>query len=212
MTTSRVIVVGAGPAGLMAAEAAAGAGAAVTVVDQRRSFGRTILLAGRSGLNLTHAEALERLLGRYGEGRAAVEPAIRAFPPDAVREWADTLGADTFVGSSGRVFPAAMRATGLLRAWLARLQRLGVEMQSGRTWAGFDDELADEADAVVLALGGASWPTVGGDGSWVAAFERAGLVVEPLQASNAGVLVHVVGGVPRTLRGLTDQERRGHDR
>ena len=179
-----VTVVGAGPAGLMAAEAAAGAGAEVTIVDQRRSFGRTLLLAGRSGLNLTHAEPLEVFLGRYGDGRAMLEPAIRAFPPDAVRAWADELGADTFVGSSGRVFPASMRATGLLRAWTARLAGLGVAMRTGETWAGFTDD-----GATVLALGGASWPSVGGDGSWFAHVETAGIPVVPFVASNAGVLV-----------------------
>lgn len=184
MVQPTVTVVGAGPAGLMAAEAAAGAGAEVTIVDQRRSFGRTLLLAGRSGLNLTHAEPLEVFLGRYGDGRAMLEPAIRAFPPDAVRAWADELGADTFVGSSGRVFPAAMRATGLLRAWTARLAGLGVAMRTGETWAGFADD-----GATVLALGGASWPSVGGDGSWCAHVETAGIPVVPFVASNAGVLV-----------------------
>jgi uncharacterized flavoprotein (TIGR03862 family) len=179
-----VTVVGAGPGGLMAAEAAAGAGAEVTIIDQRRSFGRTLLLAGRSGLNLTHAEPLEVFLGRYGDGRAMLEPAIQAFPPDAVRRWADGLGADTFVGSSGRVFPAAMRATGLLRAWTARLAGLGVAMRTGETWAGFTDD-----GATVLALGGASWPSVGGDGSWLAHVETAGIPVVPFAASNAGVLV-----------------------
>ena len=168
----------------MAAEAAAGAGAEVTIIDQRRSFGRTLLLAGRSGLNLTHAEPLEVFLGRYGDGRAMLEPAIRAFPPDAVRAWADELGADTFVGSSGRVFPASMRATGLLRAWTARLAGLGVAMRTGETWAGFTDD-----GATVLALGGASWPSVGGDGSWLAHVETAGIPVVPFAASNAGVLV-----------------------
>ena len=184
MVQPTVTVVGAGPAGLMAAEAAAGAGAEVTIVDQRRSFGRTLLLAGRSGLNLTHAEPLEVFLGRYGDGRAMLEPAIRAFPPDAVRAWADELGADTFVGSSGRVFPASMRATGLLRAWTARLAGLGVAMRTGETWAGFTDD-----GATVLALGGASWPSVGGDGSWLAHVETAGIPVVPFAASNAGVLV-----------------------
>lgn len=184
MIQPTVTVVGAGPAGLMAAEAAAGAGAEVTIVDQRRSFGRTLLLAGRSGLNLTHAEPLEVFLGRYGDGRAMLEPAIRAFPPDAVRAWADELGADTFVGSSGRVFPASMRATGLLRAWTARLAGLGVAMRTGETWAGFTDD-----GATVLALGGASWPSVGGDGSWLAHVETAGIPVVPFAASNAGVLV-----------------------
>lgn len=181
-------MVGAGPAGLMAAEAAAGEGAAVTIVDQRRSFGRTLLLAGRSGLNLTHTEPFEAFLDRYGEGRVLVEAAIRAFPPDAVRAWADELGADTFVGSSGRVFPAAMRATGLLRAWTTQLAAAGVAMRTGDTWQGFDDPIGEEG-AVVLALGGASWPSVGGDGSWTHAFAEAGIAVDPLVASNAGVLV-----------------------
>ncbi len=184
MIQPTVTVVGAGPAGLMAAEAAAGAGAEVTIIDQRRSFGRTLLLAGRSGLNLTHAEPLEVFLGRYGDGRAMLEPAIRAFPPDAVRAWAGELGADTFVGSSGRVFPAAMRATSLLRAWTARLAGLGVAMRTGETWAGFTDD-----GATVLALGGASWPSVGGDGSWLAHVETAGIPVVPFAASTAGVLV-----------------------
>ncbi|MEM9519198.1 MAG: TIGR03862 family flavoprotein [Actinomycetota bacterium] len=190
MDRRRVTVVGAGPAGLMAAEAAASSGASVTLVDQRRSFGRTLLLAGRSGLNLTHAEPLERFLDRYGEGRALVEPAIRAFPPAAVRRWADGLGADTFAGSSGRVFPAAMRATALLRAWTARLADLDVEMRTSTVWPGFDDPPVAHggADATVLALGGASWPSVGGNGSWTTAFETAGIDIAPLVASNAGVL------------------------
>ncbi|MDG1367707.1 MAG: TIGR03862 family flavoprotein [Acidimicrobiales bacterium] len=178
-----VVVVGAGPAGLMAAEAAATVGARVTLRDQRRSFGRVLLLAGRSGLNLTHDEPLEQLLGRYSDGRELVEPAIRAFPPSAVRTWADELGADTFVGSSGRVFPAAMRATALVRAWLARLTELGVRFESGTPWTGFDDT----SERTVLALGGASWPLVGGDGSWVTAFAASDIAVDPLVASNAGV-------------------------
>lgn len=145
-------------------------------------------LAGRSGLNLTHDEPLERFLDRYGEGRELVEPAIRAFPPADVRAWADDLGADTFVGSSGRVFPAAMRATGLLRAWLARLADLGVEFEAGIEWEGFGAHAPGDP-ATVLALGGASWPLVGGDGSWVDAFAAAGIATEPLVASNAGVEV-----------------------
>lgn len=169
----------------MAAEAAAAAGARVTVRDQRRSFGRTLLLAGRSGLNLTHDEPLETFLGRYSTGRELVEPAIRAFPPSAVRAWADELGADTFVGSSGRVFPAAMRATALVRAWLVRLADLGVAFEPATPWSGFDDT----SEHTVLALGGASWPQVGGDGSWVAVFRAAGFAVDPLVASNAGVEV-----------------------
>lgn len=188
MTQPDVIVVGAGPAGLMAAEAASIAGASVAIVDQRRSFGRTLLLAGRSGLNLTHAEPLDAFLDRYGPSRPAVEVAIRLFPPSSVRAWADELGGDTFVGSSGRVFPAAMRATGLLRAWTHRLADAGVEMRTGVPWTGFDDP-AFAAGATVLALGGASWPTVGGDGSWSDVLLAEGIAVEPLEPSNVGVLV-----------------------
>jgi len=170
----------------MAAEAAVDAGAGVTVFDQRRSFGRTMLLAGRSGLNFTHSEPLDAFLANYPEGRDLVENAIRSFTPDDVQRWADGLNAESFVGSSGRVFPKDMRATALLRAWLARLEAAGVEFVSNTAWQGFDQSVAD---ASVLALGGGSWPGVGGDGSWQQAFSDAEIAVEPLQASNVGVLV-----------------------
>ncbi len=197
--TPTVAIIGAGPAGLMAAEAAAQAGCAVTVYDQMPRPGRKFLLAGRGGLNLTHSEPLDTVLARYREGGAQLEPLIRAFPPDAVRAWAGSLGAETFVGSSGRVFPKAMKASPLLRAWLTRLATLGVAFKPRRRFTGIAaDGLTLEtpdcarvitADAFVLAFGGASWPELGSDGEWRAPLRRAGARVESLQPSNVGLLI-----------------------
>ncbi len=147
--------------------------------DHMRSPGRKFLLAGRGGLNLTHSEPLEKLLHRYGDVRTALEPAIRAFPPDALRAWCETLGEPTFVGSSGRVFPKSMKASPLLRKWLRRLAELGVEYRSGDRWSGFSDA------PTVLALGGASWPELGSDAGWVPVFRKAGIATAPFVASNA---------------------------
>ncbi len=196
----KAIIVGGGPAGLMAAETLAAAGHRVTVIDQRRSFGRTLLLAGRSGLNLTHSEPFDDFLDRYGPARPQLEPMLRAFDPEVLRAWADELGAETFVGSSGRVFPAAQKATPLLRVWFSRLVEMGVDFRPGLTWTGFVDGgvetvAADgskhelRADRIVLALGGGSWPRVGGNGSWVGILRDAGIECVELSAANAGVLV-----------------------
>ncbi|TBW41424.1 TIGR03862 family flavoprotein [Siculibacillus lacustris] len=196
----RVVVIGAGPAGLMAAETIAAAGHAVTVVDRMPSVARKFLMAGRGGLNLTHSEPLDQFLGRYGAARDALAPAIEAFPPEALRAWAAGLGEETFVGSSGRVFPTAFKASPLLRAWLARLAGLGVVARTRTTWTGFaedgvtvlDADGAAEtipADAVVLALGGASWPRLGSDGRWTSILEEAGIVVSPLRPANCGFSV-----------------------
>jgi uncharacterized flavoprotein (TIGR03862 family) len=173
-----VRVVGAGPAGLMAAEVLSSAGLQVTIVDHQAKPSRKFLLAGRGGLNLTHSEPIERLLARYGSARPMLEPAIRAFSPDDVRTWVAGLGVETFIGSSGRVFPVGMKASPLLRAWLRRLEGLGVVLKSREVWTDFDDV------STVLALGGASWPELGSDGGWVPIFEKAGVAVSPLQASN----------------------------
>jgi uncharacterized flavoprotein (TIGR03862 family) len=183
----------------MAAEAAAGAGCAVTVYDQMPRPGRKFLLAGRGGLNLTHSEPLDAFLTRYREGGEQLAPLIRAFPPDALRAWADGLGADTFVGSSGRVFPKAMKASPLLRCWLQRLAGQGVVFEPRRRFAGFTDagvllETPDAArplaaDAYVLAFGGASWPELGSDGEWRAPLRRAGCAVESFRPSNVGIEV-----------------------
>jgi uncharacterized flavoprotein (TIGR03862 family) len=175
---AQVRVVGAGPAGLMAAEVLARSGHSVTIVDHHKNPARKFLLAGRGGLNLTHSEPLDKFLSRYGESRPLLEAAITAFPPDALREWCHDLGIETFVGSSGRVFPKTLRASPLLRAWLRRLEGLGVTLQSETTWPGFDNT------PTILALGGASWPELGSDGTWVHTFEKAGVKVDPLLPSN----------------------------
>jgi hypothetical protein len=183
----------------MAAEAAAEAGCAVTLYDQMARPGRKFLLAGRGGLNLTHSEALPAFLARYKEDSGRIAPLVRAFPPEALRAWADALGAETFVGSSGRVFPKVMKASPLLRAWLRKLDGLGVRFVSGaRLTAVRSDGLVLSFDgaakrldaaATVLALGGASWPELGSDAAWVPLLQQAGVEVSPLSASNAGVLV-----------------------
>src|SRR5262245_29891998 len=195
----RVAVIGAGPAGLMAAETLSDGGAQVTVYDRMPSVGRKLLMAGRGGLNLTHSEPLDAFLARYGDAPALLRDAIRAFPPDALRAWSEALGQQTFVGSSGRVFPRAMKASPLLRAWLRRLDAAGVRFALRHRWTGWDGahltcETSDgpaaiEADATVLALGGASWPRLGADGAWAGALAQAGVSVAPLQPSNCGFLV-----------------------
>jgi len=195
-----VAIIGGGPAGLMAAETAAAAGAKVTVYDRMPSLARKFLLAGRGGLNLTHNEDLEAFLARYGASRERLRPAIEAFPPSAVREWCEGLGEATFVGSSGRVFPVAMKASPLLRAWLARLITKGVTIRSRWRWTGWNGEgrlmfdtpggeRVAEADATLLALGGASWPRLGSTGDWVPVLDGAGVAVAPLVAANCGFLI-----------------------
>ena len=178
-----VRVVGAGPAGLMAAEVLAKAGVRVTIVDHHTNPARKFLLAGRGGLNLTHSEPLDWLVKRYGPAQSLLEPAIRAFPPEAVIAWCEELGIATFKGTSGRIFPACMKASPVLRAWLRRLQGLGVTLKSETPWHGFD------ATPTILALGGASWPELGSDAAWVGIFESAGVRVVPFAASNGRQLI-----------------------
>ena len=198
---SSIAVIGAGPAGLMAAEVLAGAGRAVTVYDNLRSPARKLLIAGRGGLNLTHSEALDAFIGRYGSAAGWMAPMIRAFPPAALREWCEGLGQATFVGSSGRVFPVGLKASPLLRAWLRRLDGLGVRFALRRRWTGWDDagrlvfstpdggvETAGPA-ATLLALGGASWPRLGSDGGWAGILAGRGVTVVPLRPANCGFAV-----------------------
>jgi uncharacterized flavoprotein (TIGR03862 family) len=184
----------------MAAETLAAGGATVTVFDRMPSLGRKFLLAGRGGLNLTHSEELARFLQRYGTTAEKLRPAIEALPPDTVRGWAEALGQATYVGSSGRVFPVAMKASPLLRAWLGRLADMGVEFRTRRRWRGWDDAgrlifeapgkaEAVAADATVLALGGASWPRLGSTGDWKTLLVAKGIAVAPLVPSNCGFLI-----------------------
>ena len=200
---SRVAVIGGGPAGLMAAEVLVAGGAQVDVFDSMPSVGRKFLLAGKGGLNLTHSEALETLLDRFGTRRAAVEPMLLAFGPTELRAWAQGLGIGTFVGSSGRVFPTDLKAAPLLRAWLHRLRAAGVVFHMRHRWSGWAEgavergtlalrldgpagEVMVAADAVVLALGGASWARLGSDGAWVPWLAARGVDVAPLRPSNCG--------------------------
>ncbi|HET8748642.1 MAG TPA: TIGR03862 family flavoprotein [Ramlibacter sp.] len=200
MTSSslRAAVIGGGPAGLMAAEVLAGEGVAVDLFDAMPSVGRKFLLAGRGGLNLTHSEAPESFLSRYGERAGALREAITAFGGQEVRRWAAGLGIETFVGTSARVFPTDMKAAPLLRAWLHRLRGAGVRLHTRHRWQGWDSasgELVFEApsgrvthaaQATVLALGGASWPRLGSDGAWVPLLAARGVAIAPLQPANCG--------------------------
>jgi hypothetical protein len=193
-------VIGAGPGGLMAAEALAQGGARVTVYDAMPSAGRKFLMAGRGGLNLTHSEPLPQFLARYREAKAKLAATIEAFSPGALREWSEALGQPTFVGSSGRVFPKAFKASPLLRAWLRRLDAAGVQFFFRHRWTGWDQrrrllfrapdgERAIDASATVLALGGASWPRLGSDGAWTETLAAKGVAISPLRAANCGFAV-----------------------
>lgn len=219
-----VHVIGAGPAGLMAAERLAGGGAQVVVHEAMPSVARKFLMAGRGGLNLTHSEPPERFATRYAEGRDTVANWLGAFTAADVRAWADDLGAETFVGSSGRVFPKAMKASPLLRAWLGRLNGRGVEIRTRSRWTDWrgdalvfqtpEGERFEHPDAVVLALGGASWPRLGSDGGWRPWLEEKGVVVAPFAPSNVGVdigwspvLVERFAGQPLKSIALTHGDR-----
>jgi uncharacterized flavoprotein (TIGR03862 family) len=195
-----VTVIGAGPAGLMAAEVLAQGGARVIVYDAMPSVGRKLLMAGRGGLNLTHSEPLAQFLSRYREATPHLKAAIEAFPPQALREWSEALGQETFIGSSGRVFPKAFKASPLLRAWLRRLDAAGVQFALRHRWTGWDSnnrlqfQTPDgprivDASATVLALGGASWPRLGSDGAWVEMLAAKGVKISPLRPANSGFTV-----------------------
>jgi uncharacterized flavoprotein (TIGR03862 family) len=192
----RVAVVGGGPAGLMAAEVLAEGGARVDLYDAMPSVGRKFLLAGKGGMNITHSEPYEAFVARYGARSAQVGAWLERFTPDDVRAWIHGLGIDTFVGSSGRVFPTDMKAAPLLRAWLHRLRETGVQFHMRHRWLGWrdgsllfatpDGEALVQADASVLALGGASWARLGSDGAWAPLLAREDVAVAPLVPSNCG--------------------------
>ncbi|MDY7572912.1 TIGR03862 family flavoprotein [Actimicrobium sp. CCI2.3] len=191
------VVIGGGPAGLMAAETLVAAGVRVDLYDAMPSVGRKFLLAGKGGLNLTHAEPAPAFQSRYAERGPALQPMLDAFDATTLRAWCDGLGIATFVGSSGRIFPVDMKAAPLLRAWLHRLRDAGVRFHMRHTWRGWDADgalvfdhpdgvLTCQPDAVVLALGGGSWKRLGSTGAWVPWLGERGIAVAPLQASNCG--------------------------
>lgn len=193
----KIAVIGGGPAGLMAAEAAIAGGARVDLYDAMASVGRKFLLAGKGGLNLTHSEPLEKFLVRYGDRQGQFQSLLAVFGPDAVREWARELGVETFIGTSGRVFPTNLKSAPLLRAWLRRLRQDGLAIHVRHRWDGWNEtgalrfatpqgERLVPADAVVLALGGGSWSRFGSDGAWVPLLAGRGVPIEPLKPANCG--------------------------
>jgi len=191
-----VAIIGAGPAGLMAAEVLSQAELAVDIFDAMPSAGRKFLMAGKGGMNITHAEPFAQFLSRYGERQAELEPLLTEFTPDALRTWVKGLGIDTFVGSSDRVFPTDMKAAPLLRAWLHRLRANGVHLHMRHRWLGWanhalrfdtpNGERVIDADATLLALGGASWPQLGSTGLWVDLLTARGIEIAPLRPANCG--------------------------
>lgn len=196
VNTKEIAIIGGGPAGLAAAETLSLSGHSVSVYDSMPTLSRKFLLAGKSGLNLTHAEEYARFVTRFGTASARLRPALDAFPPDAVRAWAEGLGAETFIGSSGRIFPKAMKASPLLRAWLKRLESQGVKIWPRHRWTGFSGQhyLFDTPDghktilpdAALLALGGASWPRLGSDADWTSWLQDRGVNIRPFEPANCG--------------------------
>ncbi|MND52681.1 dihydropyrimidine dehydrogenase subunit A [compost metagenome] len=194
--TKTIAIIGGGPAGLAAAEQLSAAGLAVTVYDAMPTFARKFLLAGKSGLNITHSEDFTRFAERFGQASPRLRPALDAFTPDDVRRWAAELGTETFIGTSGRVFPMVMKASPLLRAWLKRLEAQGVTLKTRHRWTGFDTggyrfttpdgEITIRPDAALLALGGASWPRLGSDAAWVPWLTDQGIKIHDLQPANCG--------------------------
>lgn len=196
-STPPIAIIGAGPAGLMAAEVLGQAGFKVDVFDAMASPGRKFLLAGIGGLNITHGEDYSLFCTRYGEAQAALQPILDGFSPNDLRSWAHALGVETFVGTSGRVFPKEMKAAPLLRAWLHRLRSQGMRLHVRHRWQGWDadgslkfstpdGEIRYPAQATLLALGGASWPKLGSDGAWVPWLEARGIAVAALESANCG--------------------------
>ena len=193
----KTIIIGAGPAGLMAAEVLLSGGMQVDIYDAMPSAGRKFLLAGKSGLNITHSEPYEKFISRYGEAAEWLKPYLDDFPPSALRAWTEELGIKTFVGSSGKIFPAGMNAVPMLQEWLERLNEQGAKFHFRHHWLGWNEknalhfetaegEILTEADAVILALGGGSRPKTGSNAAWIPILEERGISVAPLKASNCG--------------------------
>jgi hypothetical protein len=196
MTAKDIAIIGGGPAGLMAAEVLSASSHRVTLYEAMPTVGRKFLLAGKSGLNLTHSEDFARFAARFGAASERLRPALDAFTPDDLRTWADELGAKTFTGTSGRVFPEAMKASPLLRAWLARLEARGVTILRRHRWIGFDGNAyvfdtpdgrkTIRPDATLLALGGASWPRLGSDAAWLPWLQAKGVDIRDFRPANSG--------------------------
>ncbi|NVK12643.1 MAG: TIGR03862 family flavoprotein [Rhodobacteraceae bacterium] len=217
MTEARdAVVIGAGPAGLMAAEELGRAGHQVLVAEAKPSAARKFLMAGKSGLNLTKDEPFEQLITRYGEAADWLAPMIRDFDAQAVQVWAQGLGSELFTGSTGRVFPKVMKASPLLRAWLGRLDEYGAQIRTRWRWAGWEGaallfetpsgSMRIEAGATVLALGGASWARLGSDGAWRPLLQERAVEVSPFKPANAGLLVewsnHMASQFGQPLKGI----------
>ncbi|MBY5775126.1 TIGR03862 family flavoprotein [Rhizobium leguminosarum] len=211
MNQKRIAIIGGGPAGLAAAELLSRCGHAVTVYDAMPTFARKFLLAGKSGLNITHSEDYARFITRFGAASPRLRPALDAFTPDDIRDWAAQLGTETFVGSSGRVFPKVMKASPLLRAWLKRLEAQGTALRTRHRWTGFaEDGYAFETpegcsivhcDAALLALGGASWPRLGSDAAWVPWLAGRGVEIDTFQPANCGFVVGWSGNFSERFAG-----------
>jgi hypothetical protein len=227
-TVPQVAIIGGGPAGLMAAEMLSLAGVQVDVYDAMPSLGRKFLLAGIGGLNITHSEAYSIFCTRYGDRQPQLQALLDRLPPSALRSWVNGLGIDTFIGSSGRVFPTQMKSAPLLRAWLHRLRSAGVRLHVRHRWLGWNadgalrlanpgGEITIKPQATVLALGGASWPQLGSDGAWVPWLLARGVEIVPLQSANCGFEVawssHLrdkFAGAPLKSVALTFTDTQGH--
>lgn len=198
--TKNIAIIGGGPSGLMAADILSAVGHTVTIYERKPSMGRKFLMAGRGGLNITHSENLDDFIKKYNDAADILKPMIDNFTPHDMRQWCSALGEETFIGSSGRVFPKNFKASPLLRAWLARLEAQKVSFKIRHDWRGWEDDklsfytsegdIEVQADATILALGGASWPNLGSDGSWVEILTEQGVSLSPLRPSNCGFVVH----------------------
>ena len=201
MLQKKVIIIGGGPAGLMSAQIIASAGHQVKIYDAMPNFGRKFLLAGRGGLNLTHSQSFEKFVKNYFENQDWLEPCIKEFDANDLQKWCHELGQETFIGSSGRIFPKSMKTSPLLRSWLRKLDNLGVKFFPNHQWLGFDNQdlifknrennlIHEKSDATLLALGGASWPQLGSNGKWVDILSNYDVKIAKLEPANCGFMVN----------------------